>query len=790
MIDYNEQEDGVVTQSPVLQDQQRQAVRQTILDRLESVLLTLFPAGKVKRRKLHVGDLLGSPGDSLEIVLDGEKAGLWTDRATGDGGDVFDLIARHAGLDVHADFARVLDAAAKLAGSAALAPMRKSKREVPLDDLGQATAKWDYLDASGALIAVVYRYDPPDGRKEFRPWDAKRRKMAPPTPRPLYNQPGIAQSDAVVLVEGEKCAQALIDLGVCATTAMHGANAPVDKTDWSPLAGKTVLIWPDRDKPGWEYADRASQALLFAGAASCALLYPPADKSEGWDAADAKTESFDVCAFLANGPRFSVQSLQDLEAQADVALAAAERGGAEPFDQLGSHDVDEASHDTAVWGTEDALALTFTRRYKNDWRYVAAWGKWLVWDGLRWRSEDTLAASDLVRHVCRHASLKAASPKTAAKLAGASTIGGVERLARADRRHAGTTDEWDADLWLINTPGGVIDLRTGRMREHQRSDRMTKTCTATLQPGSSCPTWLAFLSDVTASDETQIAYLQKVFGYCLTGSTQEHALFFLYGTGANGKSVFVNTLFTILGDYAANAPMDTFMESRGDRHPTDLAGLRGARFVGATETEQGRRWNESKIKEITGGDRVSARFMRQDFFTYLPQFKLLIAGNHKPAIRNIDEAMRRRLHLVPFTITVPPEKRDKDLQNKLLAERNAIFEWGVQGCLAWQREGLALPESVVSATKEYFEAEDALGRWLEERCLRVPSAKSLTTELFTDWKQWAEAAGEFVGPQRRFSDLLLTRGLEKWRNSVGLRGYQGVGLKEQTRPSYTPYADN
>jgi putative DNA primase/helicase len=281
-----------------------------------------------------------------------------------------------------------------------------------------------------------------------------------------------------------------------------------------------------------------------------------------------------------------------------------------------------------------------------------------------------------------------------------------------------------------------------------------------------------------------------VFGYCMTGSTQEHALFFLYGTGANGKSVFVNTVFTLMGDYAANAPMDTFMESRGDRHPTDLAGLRGARFVGATETEQGRRWNESKIKEITGGDRVSARFMRQDFFTYLPQFKLVIAGNHKPAIRNIDEAMRRRLHLIPFTITVPPEKRDKQLQAKLLIERNAIFEWGVQGCLAWQREGLIAPDSVVSATKEYFESEDALGRWLEERCVRVKTARSLTSELFSDWKQWADAAGEFVGSQRRFSDLLLTRGLEKWRNSAGVRGYQGVGLAEQSRPNYTPYADN
>ena len=196
-----------------------------------------------------------------------------------------------------------------------------------------------------------------------------------------------------------------------------------------------------------------------------------------------------MAAFLANGPRLHLQSAADAEAAVES-------------DAPQSLDEGAASGDTAVWGTEDALALTFTHRYKNDWRYVAAWGKWQMWDGLRWRSEDTLAASDLVRHVCRHASLKAASPKTAAKLAGASTIGGVERLARADRRHAGTTDEWDADLWLINTPGGVIDLRTGRMREHQRSDRMTKICTATLQPGSACPTWMAFLSDVTAGDAT------------------------------------------------------------------------------------------------------------------------------------------------------------------------------------------------------------------------------------------------------------------------------------------------
>ena len=760
MIDFND-----TTQTPEhSRESDRDELRVELLARLESVLTTMFPAGKKRKGKFLIGDVLGSPGDSLEVVLDGEKAGLWTDRATGDGGDIFALIAACIGADVHADFSRVLDEAADLLGRSRSVPVRKTKKEAPVDDLGPATAKWDYLDASGHLIAVVYRYDPPGQKKQFRPWDAKRRKMAPPDPRPLYNQPGMKDAAQVVLVEGEKCAQSLIDAGIVATTAMHGANAPVEKTDWTPLAGKAVLIWPDRDKPGWEYATQAAQAILSAGAKSCFILYPPEEAADGWDAADAIAEGFDVAAFLAHGPRLQMH---------DVAEEA------EPV----------VSSDESVWGTEDALALAFTRRYHRDWRYVAGWGRWLVWDGNRWRTEDTLAATDLIRSVCRHAAVRADNPKVAAKLASSSTVGGVERLARADRRHAATTEEWDADPWLLNTPGGVVDLKTGRQRPHDRADRMTKITTAT--PGGDCPTWRRFLDEVTGGDVELQAYLQRMVGYALTGSTQEHALFFLYGTGANGKSVFVNTLATILGDYATNAPMDTFMETRTDRHPTDMAGLRGARFVAAIETEQGRRWAESKLKNLTGGDKISARFMRQDFFEFFPQFKLFVAGNHKPAIRNIDEAMKRRLHLIPFTITVPPERRDKHLQQKLLAERDGILAWAVQGCLDWQRHGrLDPPQRVVEATEEYFEAEDALGRWLDERCVREANAKSLTAELFNDWKQWADSAGEFVGSQRRFSDLLITRGLEKWRNSVGVRGFRGVGLKDPPKPAYTPYADN
>lgn len=761
MLDFND------TPPPVPRDldAEREAIRAELLARVESVLAALLPAGRKRGGKFLIGDVLGSPGDSLEIVLDGEKAGLWTDRATGDGGDIFALIAAHLGIGVLHDFPRVLDAAADLLGRAREKPVRKaSKKDAPVDELGPATAKWDYLDEAGHLIAVVYRYDPPGQKKQFRPWDAKRRKMTPPDPRPLYNQPGMASAAQAVLVEGEKCAQALIDVGIVATTAMHGANAPVDKTDWSPLSGKAVLIWPDRDKPGWEYATLAAQAILSAGAKSCHILYPPEEAAEGWDAADAIAEGFDVATFLTHGPRLQMHDVAD--------------------------DIDPVvSSDESVWGTEDALALSFTRRYHRDWRYVAAWGRWLVWDGQRWRTEETLAATDLIRSVCRQTAVRADNPKVAAKLASASTVGGVERLARADRRHAATTDEWDADPWLLNTPGGVVDLKTGRMRPHERADRMTKITTAT--PSGDCPTWKQFIDEVTGGDKELQAYLQRMVGYALTGSTQEHALFFLYGTGANGKSVFVNTLATILGDYATNAPMDTFMETRTDRHPTDMAGLRGARFVAAIETEQGKRWAESKLKNLTGGDRIAARFMRQDFFEFFPQFKLFVAGNHKPAIRNIDEAMKRRLHLIPFTITVPPERRDKNLQHKLLAERDGILAWAVQGCLNWQRHGrLDPPQRVVDATEEYFEAEDALGRWLDERCVRTANAKSLTAELFSDWKVWAEAAGEFTGSQKRFADLLLNRGLDKWRNGMGLRGFQGIGLKYPPAPAYTPYADD
>jgi putative DNA primase/helicase len=213
---------------------------------------------------------------------------------------------------------------------------------------------------------------------------------------------------------------------------------------------------------------------------------------------------------------------------------------------------------------------------------------------------------------------------------------------------------------------------------------------------------MKFLSDVTAGDRELQAFLQRMAGYCLTGTTTEQVLFFLWGTGANGTGTFLNTLRGIWGDYAAVAPMDTFVVTRSESHPTDVAGLRGARLVIAQENQSGHQWDEAKIKALTGGDPMSARFMRQDFFTYTPQFKLAISGNHKPSLHSVDEAIRRRMRLPPFNVKIPERDRDPDLPEKLRAEWQGILRWALDGCLEWQRTGLAPPAVVLEATNDYL----------------------------------------------------------------------------------------
>jgi putative DNA primase/helicase len=431
--------------------------------------------------------------------------------------------------------------------------------------------------------------------------------------------------------------------------------------------------------------------------------------------------------------------------------------------------------------SDDALALEFAHRHAGTLRFVATWNKWLFWDRGHWRFEETLRAWDFAREVCRDAADGCGKIKAgaASSLASAKTVAAVERLARSDRRLAATIDQWDADPWLLNTPSGVVDIRTGGLRPHRAEDYITKI--TAVSPLGDCPRFLAFLDRITGSDSELIAYLQRVLGYGLTGLTREHALFFGYGAGANGKSALLSTVAGILGDYHQTAPIETFTVTNGDRHPTDIAMLRGARLVTASETEEGRRWAESRIKQLTGGDMIAARFMRQDFFSFLPAFKLFIVGNNKPSLRSVDEAIRRRFQLIPFGVTIPVDERDGELVDKLNPEWPGILQWMIEGALEWQTEGLRPPQAVLEATEAYLSAEDAIAAWIDDRCERDVEAWESSAALFASWTAWATAAGEPVGSQKRFSQTLETRGLTRRKTEVA-QGFLGLRLREKTDP--------
>jgi putative DNA primase/helicase len=429
---------------------------------------------------------------------------------------------------------------------------------------------------------------------------------------------------------------------------------------------------------------------------------------------------------------------------------------------------------------DHVIANAFAEEHRDDLRYVAAWGKWFEWRHGCWREEKTLRVFDLIRKTCVARGIERASM--------ARMIGAVHTLARSDRRLAATIEQWNIDPMLLNTPEGVVDLESGKARPHRPGDYMTMI--TAVGPKGDCPKWKAFLTRITGGDQFLVAYLQRVAGYCLTGDTGEQAMFFAYGVGANGKGVFLQTVGRILADYCKTAAIETFTESRTDRHPTELARLHSARLVTATETESGRNWAESRIKMLTGGDTVTAHFMRQDDFEYVPKFKLFFSGNHKPGLRSVGEAMRRRMHMIPFAVIIPKDERDPHFVDKLKDEWPGILRWAIEGCADWQERGLAPPDAVARETDAYFEAQDSFSHWIEECCERDPNAWTKTTVLFTSWKTWAEKAGVRYGDIKSFGEAMQQIPEFKWRRqNVEGAGYDGLKIAAEEPPSRPWWSD-
>jgi P4 family phage/plasmid primase-like protien len=421
--------------------------------------------------------------------------------------------------------------------------------------------------------------------------------------------------------------------------------------------------------------------------------------------------------------------------------------------------------------SEDVIALAFTSIHRDTLRYDHDIGRWFRWNGCFWRRDETDLALDYARKFARDL----ADGKRA--LCKASVASGAERFARADRAHAVTHEIWDADPFLLGTPGGTVDLRTGVMTDPQPDQYISKQTSITPEHGEPV-LWLKFLHEAMDGSEELVRFLQLWCGYCLTGDTREHALTFAYGDGGNGKGVFMNTFTGIMGDYAVTSGMETFTASRHDRHSTELAMLRGARLVTASETEEGRAWAEAKIKSMTGGDPITARFMRQDNFTFRPQFKLMIAGNHAPTLRNVDDAMRRRFNIIPFT--TKPTQPDRQLEVKLQAEWGQILAWAIRGCRAWLTDGLTRPDAVLTATKEYFADQDLAGQWFEERCEVMSGRFDTCAKFYADWVAFAKEHGEEPGSNKSFGQMMKKRGfISESMRSTGIvsKVYKGIALQ-------------
>jgi putative DNA primase/helicase len=413
----------------------------------------------------------------------------------------------------------------------------------------------------------------------------------------------------------------------------------------------------------------------------------------------------------------------------------------------------------------------------EDLRYCDPLGGWLCWDGKRWQQDNSGQvyrwAMDTVRGIYheaseeKNASKRIALGEWAKSSEFASHIDNMIRLARS--LVPATPDEFDVNPWLLNVQNGTLDLRTGELYPHRRGDMSMKMTSTEYHPDAKAPTWEAFLERAMKHDREMIAFLQRAVGYSLTGVTGEEVLFVIYGSGRNGKSKFLGAIQDTLGlDYAQQMPPQTLMLKRGETGATsELARLKGARFAATIETGEGGRLDEALVKQATGGDLISARYLYKEYFEYKPTHKIWLATNHKPQVRGTDEGIWSRIILIPFGVFIPPLERDGDLAEKLAAEATGILAWAVQGCMDWQRERLALPEVVREATQEYREAMDAIGEFIEERCVIGDEFEIGASDLFAAYKDWASVNSEYTYNQRRFGDALSERGYEVGRITAG-----------------------
>lgn len=451
---------------------------------------------------------------------------------------------------------------------------------------------------------------------------------------------------------------------------------------------------------------------------------------------------------------------------------------------------------------DDVLSRGFASMRGDDFCYSHTRSVWRFFDGQHWIDDALLELHTSLRdYLTREILPKLRKHKDRKEIGAHKTITNVEHELRAMLKIK--EDFFDADPWVLNCPGGTIDLKLGdpayvpfELREHDRTEYLTKMCAVDPSPAGEYPQeWIEFLYFVSNGDQDLMDYLQRLAGYCLVGVASEQMLAFLYGGGGNGKSVFVGLLERVLGDYCVVVPSEVFTAQMFDQHPEALMRTRGARLIISSEIATHSKWHEARIKAITGGDTIVARNMRENSVEFRSNGTLIIISNNQPALRGIDDAIKRRFQIVPFKVKIT--KEDKQFADKLFdAEGPGILRWMLDGCRMWQLEGLQPPEVVKTASKEYFEDEDHVAQWLgaccddhrpvdaeHNRLTTHNRAKDLNPRkepigrLYASWKVWAERNGLSPGYINTLSSRLRAMGFERYRDDQE-RGFHDIEVRQ------------
>jgi putative DNA primase/helicase len=796
---------------------------------IDSIIDELLPGGKRQGREYTALNPTRADAHegSFKVNL---STGAWSDFATGDAGDLIGLYAYVCDI-APLDAAKVILKRYGGVSQAEPSATQKPKRErrtiewtpiLPVPDdapeipvahrhYGLYGSHWDYRDAAGRWLGRVCRFDRTDSKGctvkdvlpltfclgsnrkrewQYRSWDV---------PRPLFGLDALAAKPdmPVLIVEGEKCREAANAVaGLYVPVSWPGGGKAVKKADWSPLAGREVVIWPDNDEPGVKAAHDIA-TLLDGVAAGVRIIEAPGPAlPKGWDIADAvedgwtmaKFERFIASAKPVKRGEWTPARIAEVLKTASTALPQPTGNPVAGGVAVGAPSV------PAAWTyhqTDAGAAQLFVDRYGHILRYNARpFGKWFWFDGIRWREDCSNMVFAYVDRTIRDILSEAGSApdteerdvvtKWAYKLESLSRQKALVNKAETLQSISIGSDELDRNGWLFNTLNCTIDLESGEPepREHRATDYITTLSPVVYDPTAKCPKWEAVLRRYFADNEDTIGFMQRAVGYSLTADVSEQVLFFSYGIGANGKSVFFETIRTLMGEYAGKAPTEMLMQQQFAQHPTDIANLRGKRFVVASEVEDGCRWAESRLKDLTGGDVITARRMREDPFEFQQTFKLWLFGNHKPQMRGIDEGIQRRMRIIPFEVTIPPEERIpfSQLLAMLRAEMPGILNWALKGYVDWREKGLGLPQAVRDATVAYFADNDIFQQFIDECCVLDPMRSCKGVELWKRYCEWGLECGIKPLGARGMYRVLGDKGIKKRAGHANVTMVDGIDL--------------